>query len=45
MESQAVESNKLYIHETIGCLVFVSAGVQAHALFSHKSISEMVHCS
>ncbi|KAG1697631.1 hypothetical protein DVH05_016070 [Phytophthora capsici] len=40
MGSQAVESNKFYIHETIGCLMFLSAGVQA--LLGHKSMAEMV---
>ena len=42
MGAQAVESNKFYIHETIGCLMFLSAGVQA--LLGHKSMAEMVHC-
>ncbi|KAG2768053.1 hypothetical protein PC129_g1185 [Phytophthora cactorum] len=40
MGAQAVESNKFYIHETIGCLMFLSAGVQA--LLGHKSMAEMV---
>ncbi|KAF1326388.1 Dead deah box RNA helicase, partial [Globisporangium splendens] len=40
MGTQAVESNKFYIHETIGCLMFLSAGVQA--LLGHKSMAEMV---
>ncbi|RLN73518.1 hypothetical protein BBJ28_00021080 [Nothophytophthora sp. Chile5] len=39
MGAQAVESNKFYIHETIGCLMFLSAGVQA--LLGHKSMAEM----
>ncbi|KAG6618298.1 putative DEAD/DEAH box RNA helicase [Phytophthora cinnamomi] len=30
MGAQAVESNKFYIHETIGCLMFLSAGVGAY---------------
>ena len=42
MGAQAVASNKLYIHETIGCLMFVSAGVQA--LLGHKSMDDMVQC-
>ncbi|CEG37044.1 dead deah box rna helicase [Plasmopara halstedii] len=40
MGAQAVESNKFYIHETIGCLMFLSAGVQA--LLGHKCMAEMV---
>ncbi|GMF14546.1 unnamed protein product [Phytophthora lilii] len=39
MGAQAIESNKFYIHETIGCLMFLSAGVQA--LLGHKSMAEM----
>ena len=30
MGAQAVASNKLYIHATTGCLMFVSAVVQAN---------------
>lgn len=40
MGAQAVESSKFHIHETIGCLMFLSAGVQA--LLGHKSMAEMV---
>lgn len=40
MGAQAIESNKFHIHETIGCLMFLSAGVQA--LLGHKSMAEMV---
>ena len=42
MGVQSVTSNNLYISETIGCLMFVSAGVQA--LLGHKSMAEMVYC-
>ena len=40
--AQAVASKQLYINDTIDCLMFVSAGVQA--LLDHKSMDEMVHC-
>lgn len=43
MGAQAIESNKFHIHETIGCLMFLSAGVQA--LLGHKSMAEMVRRS
>lgn len=42
MGAQAIESNKFHINETIGCLMFLSAGVQA--LLGHKSMAEMVSC-
>ena len=41
MGVQAVASNKIYINETIACLMLMSAGVQA--LLGHKSMAEMVH--
>ena len=42
MGAQTVVSYKIYINETIGFLIFVSAGVQA--LLGHKSMADMVHC-
>ena len=39
--AQAVASKQLYINNTIDCLIFVPAGVQA--LLDHKSKDEMVH--
>ena len=41
--AQTVASNKLYINETIVFLIFVLAGVLA--LFGHKSMADLVHCS
>jgi predicted amidohydrolase YtcJ len=40
MGAQAMASHKFHIHETVGCLMFLSAGVQA--LLGHKSMAEMV---
>ena len=40
MGLQAMASNKFSIQETTGCLMFLSAGVQA--LLGHKSMAEMV---
>ena len=37
MGVQAVASNKIYINETIACLMLMSAGVQA--LLGHKSMA------
>jgi hypothetical protein len=42
MGAQAMASNKFHISETAGCLMFLSAGVQA--LLGHKSMAEMVRC-
>ena len=41
--AQAVASKQLYINDTIDCLMFVSAEVQA--LSDHKSTDEILHCS
>ncbi|GLD94598.1 hypothetical protein PINS_up003209 [Pythium insidiosum] len=40
MGAQVQATNRFHIHETVGCLMFLSAGVQA--LLGHKSMAEMV---
>ncbi|KAJ0396804.1 hypothetical protein ATCC90586_009635 [Pythium insidiosum] len=40
MGVQIQAANRFHIHETVGCLMFLSAGVQA--LLGHKSMAEMV---